>query len=55
MRALVHSLIAGLMILLATGAQAASDKARCEALSVHGAPGTLDITATLEAPGFNLP
>jgi len=55
MRTLVQSLIAGLMILFATGAQAANEKARCEALSVHGAPGTLDITATLEAPGFNLP
>ncbi len=48
MRALVHSLIAGLITLFATGAQAANDKARCEALSVHGAPATLDITATIE-------
>src|SRR5882724_5643359 len=54
MRALLQMLITGVLLTF-TSAALADTTSRCEALSVHGAPGTLEITATLEAPGFNLP
>lgn len=54
MRALIHSLIAGFLLGISAIAHA-DDKSRCEALNAKGPSGSVQITASLVAPGFVLP
>jgi feruloyl esterase len=54
MRALLRTIIAGFLLSFSAAALADA-KSRCEALSAHGPAGTVQITATLEQPGFNNP